>query len=257
MKSHGCFCLLTRLTLTFSISALCVASAFLSGQSGDSKSKAPSDPAAQSYVVGGKSILLPPPPNGMVEVGPEVRKKIESNSPGQRLLAAFVPLQELPLSQPQWGKRLTTLFTAGVLHVSEFRETSPSDFQEFASYIPENFHQIQKDWVAAHKSMFKTRTNAMGEPDSKGKFHKPRSLGVFYSKQDGFAFGMLKWSSENGVATREIEVTLLLRAKSRLLMLSLQSAYDNKKSVRMMRKTTQEWADAILDANRQETDDPR
>jgi hypothetical protein len=80
---------------------------------------------------------------------------------------------------------------------------------------------------------------------------KPFPIGTLFSKPDAAAFGMIESVSKQGPETKMAVVIVVLRAQNRVLFLYLYSIYKDESTVQWLRNTSEQWADAVLAANKQ------
>ena len=78
---------------------------------------------------------------------------------------------------------------------------------------------------------------------------KPMQLGVFFSKPNACSFGIIQQISAVGSSVKMVAGITILRVQNRLLYAYIYSAYKDEDSVQWVRKTSEQWADAILKAN--------
>ena len=77
----------------------------------------------------------------------------------------------------------------------------------------------------------------------------PVQLGRLFSKRDAYGIGMIMPLSMGGINMKMGMGIALMRVKQRLLFVYLYAEYKNEDTVKWLRKTTDDWADAILKAN--------
>jgi len=80
---------------------------------------------------------------------------------------------------------------------------------------------------------------------------KPLSLGALFSKPDVAAFGMIESVSTQGPETKMAASIMILHVQNRILFLYLYSAYKDESTVQWIRSSSEQWADAVLAANKQ------
>jgi hypothetical protein len=76
-------------------------------------------------------------------------------------------------------------------------------------------------------------------------------LGAFFSKPNTCGFGIIQQISTGGSVVKMVAGVTILRVQNRLLYTYVFSAYKDEDSVQWVRKTSEQWADAILKANQQ------
>jgi len=81
-------------------------------------------------------------------------------------------------------------------------------------------------------------------------YGKPVMLGTFFLKPDAYGFGMMAPVTANGKTTSMIVGTVLLRVKSHVIFAYFYSTYQNDQTPGQVRAVSEQWADAILAANR-------
>jgi hypothetical protein len=78
---------------------------------------------------------------------------------------------------------------------------------------------------------------------------QPTQLGCFFSKQDAYGFGMIIATSVGGKTMKTGVGGAILRVKKKLLFVYLNAEYKNEDTIKWLRKATEQWSDAVLQAN--------
>ncbi len=78
---------------------------------------------------------------------------------------------------------------------------------------------------------------------------KPVLLGTLFSKQDAYGFGSINTLSTPGASVKMVTGMTILRVQSRLLYAFVFANYKDEDSVQWVRKTSEDWVDAILKSN--------
>jgi hypothetical protein len=232
-------------------SSSCVVFLLITGlTTADAQNSASAQPKAtepQTYRVGLKSIAIPSPSKDLSEIGSDYRVLLELLAPAtNRLVAAFNRPEDLnqilkggntPL--PQYA--LVEIPRSAEFVEAAFKTVTDGMAKEFGANLEANMKTAQEDLNHNLKELnSKSNTIAIG---------KPLRLGVLFSKPDAAAFGMVESVSAQGPETKMAAAIVVLRAQNRVLFLYLYSIYKDESTVQWLRKTSEDWADAILKAN--------
>jgi hypothetical protein len=205
-----------------------------------------------SYRAGGESITIPQPTNDLVEVGSDSRVIMEVFVPDQnRLLAAFTLSDDLPKLRSGGNSALSKYSLVEVPRRGEFADFSAKDFNELAEGASKEFGAVLNSSVKESEDGLNRRMKALDLDDAKIILDKPVQLGSFFSKQDAYGVGMIMPISKDGNTTKMVVGIIFLRARNRMLFAYVYATYKDQETVKWMRKTTEEWADAILKSNEQ------
>jgi hypothetical protein len=217
------------------------------------KSPAPARPLeAQSYRSGLKSIVIPPPASDLGEVGPDYRVLMESMVPDtNRLLAAFFTSEDLANIRSGIRKPLVRYALVENLRRAEFVDVNADDFKQvsdgLAQQVGANLDSSAKD----NEEELNHKLKAMLGSDATVTLDKPVPLGTFFSKPNACSFGMIQTISSPAGAVKGVVGMTILRVQSRLIYAFVFAAFKDEDSVQWVRKTSEQWADAIMKANEQ------
>ncbi len=222
----------------------------ITGRTQDSNPGQAKPVEAQSYRSGLKSIVIPSPTAELNEIGPDYRVLLDSFVPDtNRLLAAFVNAETSANVRAGVSKPFYQYAMVETLRRAEFAEVDPALFkqasegvaQEFGAYLSSQTH----DW----QDEVNRKLKAMRGMDAKASVSKPIQLGTFFSKPNACGFGMISDTSFAGNTAKLVAAMTVLRVQNRLIFAYFYSAYKDEDSVQWVRKTSEQWADAILKAN--------
>jgi hypothetical protein len=204
----------------------------------------------QGFRVGGVSLVLPAPASDLTEVGNDNRVLFEVTVPDMnRLVAAFVPSSNLAgLRTPK--NQLKQYALVEVSRRAEFLDVGLSDFNLLAGNLGKQMGSIADVHRQENEDLFNRRMKAMNL-NQKLTLGKPVMLGALFSKDNAAGFGMVEQVTVNGNSAKMMVATVLLRVKNRVLFAYLFTEYKDEQTVNWSRKTSEQWADAILVANRQ------
>ncbi len=207
---------------------------------------------AESFKVGGTSIAIPPPITKMSEAGHDNREFMEIVvAPNNRLIAAFLLTKDLPkLTKGLDGLMISKYAMVQVSRRGEYMDCKSSDFKEVTDSIKAQFGEVIGSSTKKAEYEFNRRMKSLDLDAATVSFGKPIQLGCLFSKQDAYGFGMLTPLSMGGENMKMGMGATLMRVKSRLLFVYLYAEYKDKETVRWLRKTTEDWSDAIMEANK-------
>jgi hypothetical protein len=210
-------------------------------------------PEAQSYKAGGTPIVIPPPTNDLVEVGYENREFMEVIvvPTSNRLLAAFVSSDDLPFLRKSSIKMLSKYSMVQVPRRGEYVDISADDFKQMIGEANQEFSNVCNSTVHESEEEFNWRMKSLDLEEVQANFGKPIQLGTFFSKEDAYGFGLITPLSMNGATVKIATATAMLRAKNRVLFTFVCAEYKDQETLKWHRGTTEDWADAILKANKQ------
>ena len=209
-------------------------------------------PPVQSFTAGGIPIAIPPPTTEMTEVGYDHRAIIEIFVPANnRLIAGFVLTQDLPkITQKSDGLVMAQYALVEVPRRGEYMDCSASDFSKVTAGAREKFGDFISLSTKEVEEEFNRRLKSLDLNELKVGFGKTVQLGCLFSKQDAYGFGMITPVSIGGTTSKMGLGAAIVRAKQRLLFVYLYAEYKSEDTVRWLRKATEDWADAILKANK-------
>jgi hypothetical protein len=210
--------------------------------------------AAPTYRTGLKSITIPPPTSDLNEIGSDYRVLLETTVPdSNRLIAAYMLAEDAANLHAGIAKGASRYAYIETSRRAEFAELDAASFKQIAAAVAQQFGAITDGSpmdIKAHEDELNHKLKAVGAKEV--NFDKPVQLGELFSKPDACAFGMIMSISSNGAASvKMIAGMTVLRVQNRLLYAYVYSAYKDEESLRWVRTTSEQWADAILKANQQ------
>jgi hypothetical protein len=209
-------------------------------------------PEAQSYRAGGKSIVIPPPASDLDEIGADYRVALESFVPEtNRLLAGFLHPAEISGIRAGTTKQLSDYALVEIPRRAEFADVDAKLFKQISDGVAQQFGGNLDSTMKDQEEEVNRRLKAMTSTSGTISFDKPVQLGSLFSKQDACGFGMIMPISANGQSTKMAMSLLVMRVQNRVLFAYIYAAYKDEATIQWIRSTGQQWADAILKANRQ------
>jgi hypothetical protein len=215
----------------------------------DKTTPAPKAAETPTYRAGGTPIAIPPPA-GLVEVGFDNRTIMEMFAPeSNRLLAAFVLPGDLPNLRTGSSAVLSKYSLVEVPRRGEFVDFGANDFKDMADGASQGVSDVLNSSVKETEEEFNRRMKSLDLDNVKIGLDKPVQLGTFFSKPDAYGLGIAMPVTVNGTTTKMVAGIILLRVKDRAMFAYLYAVYKDQDTLIWLRKTTQDWADAILKAN--------
>jgi hypothetical protein len=125
---------------------------------------------------------------------------------------------------------------------SDFKAMTDGANKELGNSITSTSKEMEEEYNRKVKAL---------NLDAKASLDKPVSLGCLFSKQDAYGFGMLMSVTMHGTTTNMINASALVRVKNRLVFAYVYVIYRDQESLQWARKAVEDWADAILMANKE------
>jgi hypothetical protein len=205
-----------------------------------------------TYRSGLKSIAIPVPTSDLNEIGPDYRVLYETLVPDtNRLIAAYLLAGDVANLRTGTPKVLSHYALVETLRRAEFAEVDAASFKEISAALAKQYGTVQDSSLTDAKALqdeLNHKLKAAGAPNEVS-IDKPVQLGVFFSKPDAYCFGMVTPGSSGGPSIKVVSGVTTLRVQNRLLYAYVYAAYTGDDSVQWVRKTSEQWADAILKAN--------
>jgi hypothetical protein len=218
----------------------------------DTASARPKATEPQTYRVGLKSIAIPSPSKDLGEIGSDYRVLLETMAPAtNRLVAAFIRPEDLNQILKGGDTPLLRYALVEIPRPAEFVDVDSATFKTVADGMAKEFGA---NIGADIKTALDDLNHNLKELNSNSAtivIGKPLPLGVLFSKPDAAAFALVESVSAKGPETKMAAAIVVLRAQNRILFLYLYSVYKDESTVQWLRKTSEDWADAILKANEQ------
>jgi len=249
MESFGVFARLLR-------SSSCVALFLLAGlplaYAQDAGSPRTQTAGAQIYRVGLKSIAIPSPLKDLSEIGSDYRVVLETLAPAtNRLVAAFNRPEDLHQILAGGDAPLARYALVEVPRLAEFVDIDSATFKTVADNVATQFGANLEADVKTAQDDLNHNLKELNSKSTTVAIDKPFPIGTLFSKPDAAAFGMIESVSKQGPETKMAVVIVVLRAQNRVLFLYLYSIYKDESTVQWLRNTSEQWADAVLAANKQ------
>jgi hypothetical protein len=206
----------------------------------------------ESFKAGGTLIAIPPPIAEMREVGYDNREFMEVFVPtNNRLIAAFVMTKDLPkLTKGSDDLMMSKYAMVQVPRRGEYMDYRASDFKEMTDGAKKEFGDVMNSSMKEAEDEFNRRMKSLDLAEATVSLGKPIQLGCLFSKQDAYSFGMIMPLSMGGENMKMGMGGALMRVKQRLLFVYLYAEYKDEETVKWLRRATEDWADAILKANK-------
>jgi hypothetical protein len=204
-----------------------------------------------TYRAGLKNFTIPVPTSDLTEAGPDYRVILEPLAPTQnRLIAAFLLPADLDTIRTGSTAFPNRYALVEVLRQAEFADVSPEMFKEVSDAFGTQFGAAVDSSVKDNQDEINRRLKALHSSASEVTLDKPVQLGALFTKPDACAFGMVM-SMTSGGKTKKLAVGVLaMRVRSRLLFMYTYTEFKDDSSVQWIRTTDEQWADAILQANK-------
>ncbi len=192
-----------------------------------------------SFTVGGVSVAVPSPAPEMTQIPRDKRHLLEVLVPaGGRLIAAFVPATEA---------------ASGNLTMRRYAFVQTQVNVEKVDFGVEQFRSL-KDVADKENGKFSEASLKMARETLRDRnipvtIGKPVRLGRFFSTDDAYGFGLVIDGSANGKTARMGVGTAMVLVKKRLIFVYLYAAYEGDETLQWLRRTTQEWVEAVRSAN--------
>jgi hypothetical protein len=199
-----------------------------------------------------KSIVIPAPTADLSELGPDYRVVIENLVPDtNRLIAAFLSAEDSANVRSGISKGFSRYALVENLRRAEFVEVDAETFKQVSDGMAQQFGATLNASMKDEEEEINRKLKAMRGVDTTMSFDKPLQLGAFFSKPNACGFGIIQQISAAGSSMKMVAGIMVLRVQNRLIYAYLYSAYKDEDSVQWVRKTSEQWADAILKANQQ------
>ena len=205
--------------------------------------------AGQVFKVGGASVEIPPPTKDMVEYGPDKGHVDSFVPPYNRLVIAFVPLEDKDVILSIDKKAPPRLALVQVPRQYESTIISADGFKTITETVAKQFDSNVDTYAKENEEEFNRRLKLLDLENPKITFEKPVSLGVLFSEPNAAAFGTVLVASAGQASVRKALSVIYMRVKDRVLFAYFFVDYKDEGTVQDLRKTSEQWANAILNAN--------
>jgi hypothetical protein len=205
-----------------------------------------------SFRAGALSFVFPAPSSDLVETGSDYRVLLEPLAPASnRLVAAFILPDDL--ARLASGKRgaMTQYALVEVPRQAEFAEVSPEIFKQIVDGMATQFGAELESKMKESVEDTNRRLKALNSSAASVSADKPVYLGMLFSKSEACGVGATVALSSNGVSVKMVMGLAVVRVKNRVFFAYLYKRYEDESTLLGIRKTTEQWADSILSANKQ------
>lgn len=204
-----------------------------------------------TYRAGLKNFTIPAPTSELTEAGPDYRVLLEPLAPTQnRLIAAFLLPADLDTLRSGSTAILNRYALVEVLRQAEFADVSPEMFKQVSDGLGTQFGGSVDANLKDNQDEINRRLKALHPATSDVILDKPVQLGALFTKPDACAFGMVMSMTSGGKARKLAVGVIAMRVRSRLLFLYTYTEFKDDSSVQWLRTTDEQWANAILQANK-------
>jgi len=135
--------------------------------------------------------------------------------------------------------------------LAEFVDIDSATFKTVADNVATQFGANLEADVKTAQDDLNHNLKELNSKSTTVAIDKPFPIGTLFSKPDAAAFGMIESVSKQGPETKMAVVIVVLRAQNRVLFLYIYSIYKDESTVQWLRNTSEQWADAVLAANKQ------
>lgn len=205
-----------------------------------------------TYRSGLKSIAIPQPTSDLNEVGSDYRVLLEPMVPDtNRLIAAYMRDDAAAKVRAGIAFGPSRYALVETLRRGEFAEVDAATFKQISAALAKEFGASQDSPpmnLKAEEDELNHKLKAVGATNEL-TFDKPVQLGAFFSKPNAYGYGMILPISSGGPSVKVVSGITCLRVQNRMLYAFVYAPYTGDDSVQWVRKTSEDWADAILKAN--------
>ena len=207
------------------------------------------------FRAGALSFSFPLPSGDLVETGADYRVLLEPLVPAtNRLVAAFVTPDDLVSLNGGNSKRLTEYALVEVPRQAEFADVTPDIFKQIVDGTAAQFGANLENQVKDTAEDINRRLKALNSSAATVSVDKPVYLGTLFSKTDAHGFGATMAFSSEGTKVTMAMGLVVLRVHNRVFFAYLYKRYEDESTLLWLRKATEQWADSILNANKQQID---
>jgi hypothetical protein len=177
---------------------------------------------------------------------------MESTVPDtNRLLAAFLSSEDAASVRTGTPKGFERYALVENLRRAEFADVTADIFKQITDGAAQQFGAVLDGSMKDPQEEINHKLKAMRGVDATLTLDKPVQLGVLFSRPSACSFGMIQAVSLAGNSVKMVVGVTILRVQNRLIYTFVYSAFKDDDSVQWVRKTSEQWADAILKANEQ------
>ncbi len=206
-------------------------------------------PPDSAFRVGLKTITIPSPSPDLAETGPDYRVLLQTLVPtNNRLVAGFLTSDDLTNIRTKPSTSLSRYALVEAPRRAEWADITPDIFKQIDSTLTTQF-EATANGFKDQEDEINRRLKALGQ-DKTVTIDKPLMLGAFFSKPDASGYGEILPIKFNDASKKVAVGVTFLRVRQRILFLYLYTLYTDEDSVKWVRTTSEQWADAVLAANK-------
>jgi hypothetical protein len=210
------------------------------------------NPLSQTYMIGNVPILIPSPVPQLTEVGPDYRMVLEVLVPDlHRLVAAFTPPGADLTLKKKGPKALSEYALVEVLRQAESTDVPPADFNKLVDAVARQMGTLVATSRTAQETEVNRKLKGLNLDADALSADKPLHLGCLFSEPDAYGYGLVMPVPANGTTTAMVMGMSMVRTRNRVLFTYTYAAYKDQNTLKWIHSITEDWADAILSANRQ------
>jgi hypothetical protein len=200
--------------------------------------------------VGTKAIAIPSPAGDLMEPGPDYRVLLEPLAPvSNRLVAAFVTQSKLENIHAGSLPAMDEYALVEVPRRAEFADVDEANFKQVSDALSQQFGGDLSSSIKNSEEDIDQKLKSLGNGSTTVTMSEPLKLGAFFTKPNAAGFGMIMPYNVNGTTTRVAMAVAVLRVRNRVLFSYTFATYKDEGSVKWIRATSEQWADAILKSN--------
>jgi hypothetical protein len=208
-------------------------------------------PLSQTYTIGNVPIMIPSPSQDLTEVGPDSRMILEVLVPDiNRLVAAYTPPSADQSLKKKGPRALSEYALVEVLRQAESTDVPPADFKGLVDAVARQMGTLVATSRAAQETEVNRKLKGLNLDTDALSTDKPLHLGCLFSEPDAYGYGLVMPVSANGTSTTMVMGMSIVRTRNRVLFTYIYAAYKDQNTLKWIHTTTEDWADAILSANR-------
>ncbi len=207
---------------------------------------------SHTYKVANTSIVIPSPESDQVDLGscaPDLMKIITPQT--NRLVTAFVSSDDRRLLCNKNGNAVLSKYSlVEVSREVESTDFSKKDFKSLRKYMDRNLDSAVDASAKAMEAEINRKLGLQNSDSGSIVLDKSIQLGRIFSKADMYGSADIGSVTQNGKTDNVVSGTAVIRVRNHLLIAYTYATYRNIDSVKWVRKTTKQWATAILKANK-------
>jgi hypothetical protein len=221
----------------------------------------------QVVLVGGALISLPAPTADLQPVSEEAKsvmsRFVASNSTliagymlsnDIRQLSLLLDMMKGPSSASLDVRCFSKYAMVTVIPTLEKVDFTPEVFRKVVARLSLSLPEWAKhvDLTAASEDLKRRVASVCESLDMTGadvELGRAVPLGCFFSSKNSFGYGIAAPIAIGGKTVRMATCVILVRAKNRLLKMSLVAQYESPETVMWLSKVAEHWAKSILEAN--------